>query len=522
MIRKKYAFLKLNRLILFLAITASVLTFANSFYSSYEVQKEQLILQTLDVNRAYASKLSNTTEVFLTASQQQLSYASGLLSEKMGDSDFLKEEVDRLRHQTNSFNSVVISDSTGVVKAASSEGLTLLGQRVVSVGTLESLKMKKALISEPHVSPINNLLVFISAPIFNTRNDYLGFVGGTIYLKQPSILNATLGQHYYKNGSYTYVIDKNKKVVYHPDLEKVGRFITNNDGIDEILLNEQGEIELTSNHEKMLAGYASVPSTNWIIVTQSPLDSTLIPLMGIIGKVILQTIPIALVGFICIWFFTRAISRPLQQLAEQAKSMDSPDVDNEIEKIDSWYFESSSLKKAMLSGLKLLHNQIGQLQQAAYTDPLTGANNRRAFTLKLETFVLLDQPFSVLSVDIDHFKLINDQYGHSAGDDVLKQLTQLMNRFCRNGDMVVRTGGEEFVLLLRDMVQGDAYLVAEKLRVVIAEEIFDKVGHISVSIGIATWTDSSVSINETLASVDKALYQAKNQGRNCCVMAKSR
>lgn len=521
MIRQKHNFLKLNRLILFLAITASILTFANSFYSSYEVQKEQLILQTLEINRAYASKLSATTEVFLTSSQQQLSYSSRLLSEKIGDSRFLKEEVDRLRYQTNSFNSVVISDSTGLVKAISTEGTQLLGRRLTSVGTLESLEAKNALISAPYVSTIKNLLVFISAPIFNTNNDYLGFVGGTIYLKQPSILNKTLGQHYYQNGSYIYVVDKEKRILYHPDSNKVGGFMIDNDGIDEMTSNKEGGMLLTSNKETMLAGYASVPSTDWIIITQSPLDSTLMPLIGIIGKVILQTIPMALIGFICIWLFTRAISRPLQLLAEQVKSLDNPEIDNKIEQINSWYFESLSLKKAILSGLKLLHNQIGQLQLAADTDPLTGANNRRAFQLKLKTLVLLEQPFSILSIDIDYFKRINDNHGHGAGDEVLKHLTQLMSHFCREGDMVARTGGEEFVLLLKDTTLDDAFLVAERLRITTAEEIFEAIEHISVSIGIAAWSDSSVSIDEILSSADEALYQAKGQGRNRCIMAKS-
>nr|WP_281171180.1 sensor domain-containing diguanylate cyclase [Marinomonas ushuaiensis] len=498
----------------------TILTFANSLYSNYEVQKEQLVLQALEVNRAYASKLSDTTEVFLASSQQQLSYTSSLLSNKMGDEAFLKEEVDRLRLQTNSFNSVVITDDTGIAKAVSPETTGLLGRQLKSVGSLEALEEKRSLISKPFISTIKNLLVFISTPIFDPKNNYVGFVGGTIYLKKPNILSKILGQHYYENGSYIYVVDKQKQILYHPDIDRIGDYVTNNDGIDEIIMSQEGGIVLNNSYGKnMLAGYANIPSTDWIIITQSPLNVTLIPLTGIMEKVILRTMPMVIGVFIFIWFFARAISRPLQLLAEKAKSLDNPEVNEEIEKINSWYAESLSLKKAILSGVKLLHNQIGQLQRDSETDPLTGANNRRAFQVKLKKLVLLEQPFSILSLDIDYFKQVNDNYGHNVGDEVLKQQTQLIHRFCRDGDMVARTGGEEFILLLKDVELNDAYLVAERLRIATEQEVFDTVGHITVSIGVAAWSKNSVSIDEMLSSADKALYEAKGQGRNRCIIA---
>jgi diguanylate cyclase (GGDEF)-like protein len=205
-------------------------------------------------------------------------------------------------------------------------------------------------------------------------------------------------------------------------------------------------------------------------------------------------------------------------LAERAKSLDSPTVTSDIESINSWYVESFSLKKAMLSGVKLLHNQIGDLKRDADTDPLTGANNRRAFQYKLKQLALLETPFAILALDIDYFKLINDQYGHSVGDEVLKQQTQILQGFSRDGDLVARTGGEEFVLLLKDVTVDDAFIIAERLRVAIAEETFETVGHVTASIGISAWSANSISVEKTLSLADQALYQAKKQGRNCCVM----
>ncbi|WP_133013434.1 sensor domain-containing diguanylate cyclase [Marinomonas flavescens] len=517
----KSNFLKLNRLILFLAITATILTFLNSFYSNYEVQKEQLISQAIEVNRAYANKLADTTEVFLAASRQQLTYAANEVRNKMDNTAVLKHAANRLKYQTNSFNSVVISDSTGLAQAVSPETVNLLGKRLKSVGSLEALKKRKALISKPYLSTINNLLVFISAPIVDDQNNYRGFLGGTIYLRRPNILSQILGEHYYKNGSYIYVIDKQKEILYHPDKSRIGTFIQNNNGIDEIIANNEGGISLrNSKGIDMLAGYAIVPSTDWIIITQSPLQSTLLPLKGIMEKVILKTLPLAIIVFLFIWWFARAISRPLKQLADKAKSLDSPTVSDEIEHINSWYVESLSLKKAILSGVKLLQNQIGQLRLDADTDPLTGANNRRGFQMRLEELAAQGTTFSLLSLDIDFFKKVNDTFGHNVGDEVLKQQIQIMNRFSREQDMVARTGGEEFVLLLKETSQDDALLVAERLRTAIAEEVFDVVGHITVSIGVASWLDHSTPVKKVLLSVDDALYEAKKQGRNRCVMGK--
>lgn len=517
----KSKFLKLNRLILFLALTATILTFINSFYSNYEVQKEQLVLQTIEVNRAYASKLSDTTEVFLRTSQQQLTYTANSLFNKMNDGSHLKEEANRLKFQTDSFNSVVISDASGLTQAASPETLDLVGRKLSSVGSVEALEEKRALISSPYVSTLKNLIVFLSAPVFDYQGNYLGFLGGSIYLKSPNILSEILGEHYYKNGSYIYVIDQDKQILYHPEKGRIGSFIEGNDGIDEIIATKEGGLLLNNSRGiQMLAGYSTIPSTGWIIITQSPVESTLVPLTGIMEKVVLRTLPLALAVFLFIWLFARAISKPLQQLADKARSLDSPTVNEDIENIHSWYVESLGLKRAMLSGVKLMQNQIGDLKRDAETDPLTGASNRRAFQFKLKQLVLLEIPFSVLALDIDYFKRVNDAYGHSVGDDVLKQQTKILNRFSRDGDMVARTGGEEFVLLLKETSKEDAFLVAERLRIAISEETFDAVGHLTVSIGIAAWAISDeISVEKTLSLADQALYEAKGQGRNRCIIA---
>ncbi len=517
----KSKFFKLNRLILFMALTATVITFINSLYSNYQVQKEQLILQAMEVNKAYAKKLSETTDVFLTASLQQLAYSAKKTSVKMNSREALKEEAERLKYQTDTFNSIVISDAKGIAQATSPETLDLVGKKLVSTGSLTILKDRKLSISDPYISSLKNLLLVISAPIFDDNKKYLGFLGGTIYLKKTNILSSILGEHYYENGSYIYVIDKNKQVLYHPSQSRIGAYVNNNTGIEEIVTKKEGGMLLTnSNGIEMLAGYAEVPSTGWVVITQSPLESTQLPLTGIMMKVITRTLPMAFAVFLFIWIFARAISRPLQQLTDKAKLIDSPEVSKDIEKIDAWYVESLGLKRAILSGMKLLHRQIGQLQHDAKTDPLTNTSNRRAFQLRLEKQALLETPFSIVALDVDHFKHVNDSYGHSVGDEVLKRLGLIMTQCTKGDDMIARTGGEEFAILLSNTPLDNAVIFAENLRLTISEELFKTVGHITVSIGIAAWPNGSVSIDETLSLADNALYEAKDLGRNRCVVTR--
>lgn len=516
----KRNFLKLNRLILFTAITATVITFINSLYSNYQVQKEQLIQQTINVNTAYAKKLSETTEVFITASQQQLAYIASRTAAHISNSDRLTEGANLLRKQTDMFDSVVIVNNQGVVLSVSPETLPLLGKQLKSTQTLKTLQAQSSSISAPFVSQSGNLLVVLSEPIFDIEHNYLGYVAGTIYLKTDNLLSNILGQHYYQNGSYVYVVDKNKRFLYHPNTALIGTHAIGYPDMDKIIENEEGGLLLQNQQgQTMLAGYAKIPSSDWTIITQSPLESTLLPMTGIMEKVIIRALPMSLAVFVFIWFFARAISRPLKQLADKTKQLDSPSASCEIEKINSWYVESLSLKKAILSGMKLLNTQIGQLQHDVKTDPLTGASNRRAFQLKLEQLAILDTPFSVLAVDIDYFKKVNDNYGHKAGDDILKEMVQIMKSACRDGDMVARTGGEEFILVLKDCSITDAFSQAEHLRVMVAEKIFDEVGHITVSIGVSSWTMESSTIEKTLSSADEALYKAKREGRNRSIIA---
>jgi len=158
----------------------------------------------------------------------------------------------------------------------------------------------------------------------------------------------------------------------------------------------------------------------------------------------------------------------------------------------------------------------------ARTDRLTGVANRRA----LEEEILRDleragtgtAALSVILLDSDHFKAINDRHGHAAGDQVLVTFSQLLERTVRTGDVVGRWGGEEFLIVLRRTRLRDAALLAERLRASIASTLFPVAGRVTASFGVAHAEPGDVLI-DLVGRADKALYSAKSRGRNRAIIA---
>lgn len=161
-----------------------------------------------------------------------------------------------------------------------------------------------------------------------------------------------------------------------------------------------------------------------------------------------------------------------------------------------------------------------EAQRAALTDSLTGAANKRAFDYQIQRDISLarryQQPLSLLLLDIDHFKQINDTHGHAAGDAVLRSVVEVIKRCCRDSDTVFRYGGEEFAVALPKANMTDGLIIAERIRNAVEDSGFQYQGTpiaVTLSIGCATHQDAESS-NTLLERADQALYRAKRSGRN--------
>jgi diguanylate cyclase (GGDEF)-like protein len=179
-------------------------------------------------------------------------------------------------------------------------------------------------------------------------------------------------------------------------------------------------------------------------------------------------------------------------------------------------------------GLAIRHTQLfDELRRGSQHDDLTGLGNRRLLRIRLEDELhraqRFDQAVSVLAIDIDHFKGLNDRHGHPTGDASLRKLAGLMTRNLRRIDTIARIGGEEFVVLLPRTSLAEAAQVGDKIRSLVEQTEFpggegQPGGMLTISVGVAALRPGETGA-DLLARADTALYEAKDEGRNCVVIA---
>jgi two-component system cell cycle response regulator len=188
-------------------------------------------------------------------------------------------------------------------------------------------------------------------------------------------------------------------------------------------------------------------------------------------------------------------------------------------------FDPAELDARVLAALRVkrLHNALleanRRLARQALTDDLTGLANRRHGARQLEREIALcvrhGRLLALLRVDVDHFKPINDSYGHEAGDAVLVEVARRLEAAVRGGDELARWGGDEFVAILPDTDKAGALRAAERLRVFVSESPIAAAGHqlpVTISVGWAHWAGDTP--DDLLARADRALYRAKDAGRD--------
>ena len=214
-------------------------------------------------------------------------------------------------------------------------------------------------------------------------------------------------------------------------------------------------------------------------------------------------------------------------IEEIQKASDIEDIlgikDKIINEIGKVRVSSQSIKKELDEYRKTTQSLSSTLEQSeakALVDSLTNVLNRNAYNMKISQvireFAKLGEPFCLLVVDIDHFKKFNDQYGHKAGDRVLRAVSEAVQEGLRASDLVFRYGGEEFVVILDGIKLDNAVKLAEKIRKGVEKEYFvdkDQKMKVTVSIGIACVQEGDTELT-LFERADKALYNAKRKGRN--------
>ena len=192
--------------------------------------------------------------------------------------------------------------------------------------------------------------------------------------------------------------------------------------------------------------------------------------------------------------------------------------------IKKWLAGIMLLLAFLLYRYYVLKKYNAQLELISVTDKLTQIYNRVKLDDILEhqekLYQRYQQVFSIVIIDIDYFKSVNDQFGHQVGDTILVEFSSLVNNNIRNTDLLGRWGGEEFLLICPKTNANNACVMAEKLRKLIENNSFEPFGSLTASFGVAEYRKENTSIKDLILQADKALYDAKKEGRNRTVKAK--
>ena len=309
---------------------------------------------------------------------------------------------------------------------------------------------------------------------------------------------------------------------------------------ENIIKNKPFSDEIELNNKKYLIFSNKIEKTSWHIVSLIPEDNILANVRDLeddyknIGYVVIVSIIFFYILFFIYLYYkakelVRNIHKPLLKVIEVTKFLGKrKDIQNleecgivEIDELNKNFNELS--KQLEHRTKKLVDSESKRIisEQLANTDALTGAYNRRFLDLFAQKYMKIvkreNADLSILVADIDNFKTINDTHGHDVGDKIIKKFVEIIKNIIRDNDLVVRYGGDEFVIVLPNTSFENAKIVANKISSTI--ESYNKLNidnnlFFTISIGMAQYKQSDSEIEDIIIRADKALYQAKKLGKN--------
>ncbi len=289
------------------------------------------------------------------------------------------------------------------------------------------------------------------------------------------------------------------------------------------------------------SGYQDYPGHGWIVVARRPVSVAFSSVHHTIEATLLLGSVVALLGIVLAWLLARRATAPLLRLTLAARQIGrdpkttmlprlggprefvelSASLRSLVRRIGTAEQKRDEAEERSARTAEQFTAKLTTLQHEADTDPLTGLLNRRAFLAYAEDALTYYRRYrrtiTVLVIDIDFFKRVNDVFGHAAGDDVIRSVGTIITETVRATDKVARFGGEEFVVLLREIEEDAVRALSERIRACVEASLIhhgDDEIRVTVSIGAACVMNEDADIQTLIERADHALYDAKSAGRN--------
>ncbi|MDW7739804.1 MAG: diguanylate cyclase [Bacillota bacterium] len=411
----------------------------------------------------------------------------------------------------------------------------------------KAVDQKNTIITEAFVNASNDkLIITIACPVFNSNGSLIGVVGGDIDIKQ---IIALINLHESTNGGYSFLVDGKGNILAHPDFDYAPDTglvtLQTRYGNLENSIPENGMDSMTLDESKGFLAYLPIADTNWHLATFIPESN----LNAVTAKMRLEFMfagaATILVFILFLLYHHFYVHKPLLIFEKNIKNIDIEkdlsyrlplDKYNEFTALGKTinhllgkaqvYFESLQEKEQSLSNansrLDLIGKQLTTIEEAldyseeklyylSYHDQLSGLYNRSFFEAKLHQLSEKpDYPTSIITIDIDGLKLINDTIGHSAGDRLLKTCAKLISESLDGAGILARVGGDEFSAILPLTGKYEAESIARQIRyqVYLYNQNHSHLP-LSISIGVATAKDGSESLKKLYKQADDLMFRDK-------------
>ena len=450
-----------------------------------------------------------------------------------------------------------VADTQGVVRAAT--GGLLVDQNVAErpwfqeglkqlyVGDVHPAKLLEKLLP-PAASGEPYRFVDFAAPIRlgPTTVGVLGIHGSWEWTRE--VIESLTPERSEDSAVELFVFDRQGELIYAPNrsiqaLQEAGQRLPEGSDRREGLRRVKNQATVTRwvDGRQYLTAVTPLPARNpesdlgWYVVAREPVEVAFAEAHHAVRMALAIGLAAALLASVLAWLAARRLSEDLFALADAATAVQADRHDTRLPQahssrevrelsgaLDHMTQRLMAAREALEEKVRLRTLELEAANRAldmqARTDALTGLLNRRGFESQMAFALALarrsQRDLSLIAVDVDHFKRVNDTYGHEAGDEVLRRLGQTLAARLRSSDVVARLGGEEFVALLPDTDLTGAQAIAQALVDAMAEQHDPVVGRITVSAGVGSMRDLQDTGADMLRRADAALYEAKRQGRN--------